>query len=500
MKSTRFECWMTPLVVGGVLSLFPSGLAAAKETPHGKPNILWFIVDDMSPNFSSFGEKLIETPNVDRLVREGTQFTHCFVTAPVCSPSRSALITGMYQTTIGAQNHRSGRGVEKIHLPGGIEPIPALFRRAGYYTCIGSWPAQSKNPGKTDYNFEWDPGIYDGIDWSGRAKGQPFFMQVQLHGGKHRHAANWKETALRRLGSVTRPEDVQLPPYYPRDPVLLQDWAEYLDTCRLTDLQVGEVLKRLTAENLLDQTVICFMTDHGISHARGKQFLYDEGLRVPLVIRGPGVPPGLVRDDLVEHIDLAATSLALAGIPLPQGMQSRDLFAKGYVARDAVFAARDRCDETVEHLRSVRTERHKYIRNFLPQRPHLQPNVYKDGKPIVKRLRELHESKTLPPLSEALLFAPARAPEELYDLATDPFETRNLAAEAASQAALLELRGRLDRWMDATHDLGRQVESARMYDSDMAVYLRDQPRRGSERPSRLEENIELMKQWAREDK
>lgn len=475
-------------------------LPAADAPAVGRPNILWIIVDDMSPNFSSFGEKAIQTPHVDRLVREGVQFTRCFVTAPICSPCRSALITGMYQTTIGAQNHRSGRGVAKIHLPAGVEPIPALFQRAGYYTCIGSGPTKGTELGKTDYNFEWNPSIYDGSDWSGRSPGQPFFMQVQLRGGKHRHRANWKEIVKRQLGSATRPEDVRLPPYYPRDAVILEDWAEYLDCCRFTDNEVGKVIQRLTDEGLLENTVVFFMTDHGISHARGKQFLYDEGTHVPLVVRCPGISRGVVRDDLVEHIDVAGTSLALAGISLPQGMQSRNLLARNSIPRDAVFAARDRSDETVERIRSVRTGKFKYIRNFFPERPHLQPNVYKDGKPIVQRLRELHNSGNLPPLAEALLFSPTRAPEELYDLEADPHETKNVASDPAHQPKLVELRERLVLWMEETRDQGRQPESAEMYDSDMAVYLAKDPNKNTERLKNLQRNIELMKRWTREGK
>ena len=181
-----------------------------------KPNILWFVVDDMSPNFSCYGEKTITTPNVDQLAHDGTLFTHAYVTAPVCSACRSALITGMYQTTIGAQHHRSGRGVEKIYLPEGVTPIPLLFQKAGYYTCIGSGLAEETVPGKqgkddrlgkTDYNFEWDAGMYDGPDWSGRKPGQPFFMQVQTAGGKLRgntdvSASKLSKRAARELGSA----------------------------------------------------------------------------------------------------------------------------------------------------------------------------------------------------------------------------------------------------------------------------------------------------------
>lgn len=474
-----------------------TSVTVAGQAPQ-RPNILWIIVDDMSPNFSSFGETTIQTPHVDQLVAEGTKFSHCFVTAPVCSPCRSALITGMYQTTIGAHHHRSGRGVEKITLPAGVEPVPVLFQRAGYYTAIGSWPPRGAALGKTDYNFDWDRSIYNGNDWSGRAPGQPFFMQIQLHGGKNRHQARWKEIAKQELGGLTDPASITLPPYYPRDLVLLDDWAQYLDACRYTDKQVGQIVDRLAQEGMLESTVIVFMTDHGISHARGKQFLYDEGIHVPLVMRGPGIDAGRVRSDLVEHIDLVATSLALADIPAPAGMQSRNILAADYVPREAVFSARDRCDETVDHLRSVRTERFKYIRNFLPHRPHLQPNRYKDGKPIVQRLRELHEAGQLDPLSQTLLFSPTRAPEELYDLETDPHEVRNLAAEVAYASTLAGLRSRLDVWMGETRDLGRAPEPDRMYDSDMAVYLGEEPDRSSRKSRTLLQNIELMKRWRRE--
>ena len=337
---------------------------------------------------------------MDRLAREGTRFTHAFVTAPVCSPCRSALITGMYQTTIGAHHHRSGRGSEKIHLPDGVTPVPALFQKAGYYTCIGSGlPGVARRRqkgqrrerlGKTDYNFEWDAAMYDWPDWAGRKPGQPFFMQVQLPGGKLRggtdaSAQRLSKRAAKEFGEATDPENVTLPPYYPRDPVLLRDWAAYLDAVRFTDEHVGKVIARLEKEGILENTLIIFMTDHGISHARGKQFLYDEGTHIPFIVRGPGITKGAVRDDLIEHIDMAAISLAAAGIEIPQGMQAQDVLAKDYQPRDAVFAARDRCDETVERIRSVRTDRFLYIRNFHPQRPHLQPNAYKDGKSIVQR-------------------------------------------------------------------------------------------------------------------
>ena len=471
-----------------------AGHAAAAE----RPNILWIVVEDMSPHFGCYGETTIATPNVDRLAAEGTRFSRAFVTAPICSISRSALITGMYQTSIGAHHHRSGRGVEKIHLPEGVEPLPVLFQRAGYHTSNGAWPAKGNQIGKTDYNFEWDPKMYDGSDWSGRQPGQPFFAQIQLHGGKYRDAANWRQQAARLLPGLTDPKEVKLPPYYPDVPGLRDDWAKALDAVRFTDLQVGEIIARLKSENLLDSTVIFFITDHGISTARGKQFLYDEGTHIPFIVRGRGIAAGQVREDLIEHIDMAAASLGLAGIEIPRPMQGRNILAKDYQPRAAVFAARDRADETVERIRSVRSERYKYIRNFYPQRPHLQPNNYKDHKPCLIALRQAREEGKLSELQERLLFAPTRPAEELYDLSADPWEMNNLAGDPKYDPALQDLRQRLDRWIEESNDHGRTPEPAKMYDSDMAVYLGTAGKTG--RNEQLEKNIALMKQWAAEGK
>ena len=225
----------------------------------------------------------------------------------------------MYQNSIGSHHHRSGRGKHRIQLPDGISPIPVLFQKAGYFTCIGSglegfdfrsMPTTRNKRGKTDYNFDWNVNMYDGHDWANRKSGQPFFMQVQLHGGKLRGASQSGYRALEKrmknqFGMQPTPHEKNQPaPYYPQDPIILQDWATYLDTVKITDWHVRQVMQRLEKEGILENTLIVFFTDHGISHARGKQFLYDEGTHIPLIIRGPGIPKGQKRNDLVEHIDV----------------------------------------------------------------------------------------------------------------------------------------------------------------------------------------------------
>jgi arylsulfatase A-like enzyme len=478
-----------------------------------RPNVVWFVIDDMSANFSCYGEQAIQTPHVDQLAKDGMRFTRAYATSPVCSTFRSALITGMYQTTIGAHHHRSGRGEHRITLPDGVRPVPSLFQEAGYYTCIGSglqdldyrsqpFSSRTRNRlGKTDYNFDWDRSIYDSHDWSGRKKGQPFFMQVQLHGGKLRGASAAQYEKVDNhvkggFGKVTDPDSVTLPPYYPRDPVLLKDWSTYKDTVRLTDHHIGLVMKRLRDEQLLDNTLIVFFTDHGISHARGKQFLYDEGTHIPLIVCGPGIMSGATRTDLVEHIDIAALSLAAAGIEVPAKMQGQKILALEYQPKQAVFAARDRCGEAADRIRSVRTEHYLYIRNFYPQRPHLMPSNYKDGKLIIKRLRELHDQGALGSLSERLLFTPTRPAEELYLYSQDRWQIENLADDPDHADALARHRLVLDEWIEATGDPG--PETPEVYELETEDQIKSTRNKASREAYR--KNAELYKRWTREGK
>jgi arylsulfatase A-like enzyme len=490
-------CWL----------LIPISAGAAAP----RPNVLWFVVDDMSANLSCCGETLIPTPHIDRLAAMGTRFSHAFVTAPVCSSSRSAMITGCYQTTLGAHHHRSGRGEHRIILPKGVEPLPALMQRAGYFTCIGSGLpgidhrgllSKKDRKGKTDYNFDWDEAIYAGHDWAARPDGQPFFMQVQLHGGKLRGEDSKSCEAVRKrateaFGSAVDPDKVTLPPYYPRDPVLLEDWAAYLDSVRLTDRHVGQVMARLKKEGLLETTLVIFMTDHGISHARGKQFLYDEGTHIPFIVAGPGVAAGQVREDLIEHIDMAAITLAAVGLEIPAWMQGRDALARDYAPREAVFAARDRCGEAADRIRSVRTSTHLLIRHFHPERPCLMPNDYKDGKAIVRRLRERHAAGSLPELSETLLFAPVRPAEELYEWNSDRWQVKNLAEDTAQAETRRDLSRRLDQWIAESRDPGD--ESPEVYDLEVADELAV-IKPGSDRYRAFSENAKVYRRWMKEGK
>ena len=481
------------------VALMTSFLSVMSAMAADRPNIVWIVVDDMSCHFGYQGEKLVNTPNVDRLAREGVVFSKAYVTAPVCSTFRSAVITGMYQTTIGAHHHRSSRGEKKIRLPEGMLTIPELFREAGYYTSNSN--ADGTRPGKEDYNFDYKKtDLYDSADWTKRKKGQPFFAQFQLAGGKLRNVESAYKKVKAELPDLVTADEVTLPPYYPDHPVIQEDWAQYLNSVDYTDVEVGRILDRLKKEKVVDNTIVFFLTDHGISHARGKQFLYEEGLKIPFVVWGPKfVPSGSVREELIAHIDLSATSLALAGIKVPAAMQGHPLFGDQAKPRDYVVSARDRCDETVDHIRSVRQGDFKYIRNYFPQRPYLQPSKYKDGKPFMPILRELYAAGKLNE-AQSLQLAETRPEEELYDLSSDPWEIHNIASDPAMQKRLSEFRGTLKKWEIESDDRGRFPESEAMYDSDMAPYLGKLRKKDPEKSAELEANIALMKRWRAEGK
>ncbi len=433
--------------------LFVSSVACAA---HEKPNILWLIAEDMGPALGCYGQKEVATPHLDKFAADGMRFTRTYTTAPVCSASRSAFLTGMYQTTIGAHNHRSHRG-DGYRVPDGVKVLPEWMRAAGYFTAnVVTLPTGFKGSGKTDWNFTPPEKPFDSRDWADLASHQPFYAQV-----------NFQETHRTfHAPKNADPAKVELPPYYPDHPVAREDYAAYLDAATELDRKIGLILALLEKDGLADNTIVLFFGDHGEAMVRGKQFCYEEGLHIPLLIRWPkGFPApahfkaGTVDTRLIEAIDFAPTMLALAGAPVPPKMQGH-VFLGGQTAppREYAFGARDRCDETVFRLRTVRDDRYRYIRNFTPDRPFLQKNDYKEKQyPVWTLLPKLHAEGKLTP-AQAALCAPTMPPEELYDLSTDPHEIHNLATAPEHAATLHRLRTVLEKWIADTDDQGRTPE------------------------------------------
>ena len=447
-------------LAAGLALLFTPSAPAQDTPPPARPNILWIYVEDMNPWLSCYGDALIETPNIDRLADRGVRFDRAYMPSAVCSATRSAVITGAMQTSLGMHNHRSSRaefrgqrmgpGYDAVELPPGVRTLPEMLRAAGYYTF---------NQGKTDYNFAHDPAaLYHRQNgqmnlskvnlrslW--RAAGErPFFGQIQLRGGKNRPANKTVDRA-----------DVEVPPYYPDIPLVREEIAHHYECVLTTDAEVGAILDALDADRLTSRTVVFFFSDHGFKMHRHKQFLYEGGIRVPLVIAGPAVPRGAVRDDLVSGVDLAQTVLGMAGLDAGRHMEGRDVFAAGSAPRPWVIAARDRCDYTIDRIRAVVTPRYKYLRNYLTDRPYMQPQ-YRDPWPVTVKLRELAAAGGLTP-TQMQFYGEDRPAEELYNLDADPDEVHNLAGDPRHQAMLLRHRNILAGWIKDTGDLGQQAES-----------------------------------------
>ena len=430
-----------------------------------RPNILWIYLEDVSGWFSCYGDQVIETPHIDKLAASGIRFDRFYTPAGVCSATRSAIITGAMQTSLGIHNHRSGRAVfrgknlgpvfDDIRLPKGVKTLPEMFRAAGYWTF--------NEGGKDDYNFKhdtkkmydflpkkrgWGPAsLVAGDCWKGRKKGQPFFGQVQLGGGK---------LGRRATATIDR-ATVPVPPYYPDIPEVREEIAHHYDCLLKTDEQVGEIIAALKRDGLYENTLIFCFSDHGYKLHRHKQFLYEGGIQMPLMVAGPGVPSGGVRRDLISGIDIAPASLAAADIKVPGHMEGANFLEKDYIEREFIVAARDRCDYTIERIRALVTPRFKYLRNYLTDRPFMQPS-YKDPWPVSKRFREMMANDEMNE-AQLVFFGPKKEPEELYDLANDPHEIYNLAKDPKFKKVLEEHRLLLDGWIKEHGDKGLETES-----------------------------------------
>ncbi len=436
-----------------LLSLGCQSVAADQQTPQ-RPNIVWIMAEDIGPDLACYGTAGLQTPVLDELAEQGLKLNRLYCTSPICSPNRSAMMTGMYQTTIGAHHHRSHRG-DGYTLPDPVRPFTHLLQEAGYFCTTGNGYGN-----KTDLNYrtriDGQPPLFNAKDWSQREEGQPFFAQITLH---ITHRGGWWKKTRRESDDPVDPAQVELPPYLPDHPDIRMDWALYLDQMEKADMQVGKILDRLESEGIADNTVVIFIGDNGRCVFRGKGFLYEDGIRVPGIIRWPDkIKPGKVSDELVSTIDITAQILAAAGVDVPDWMQGRAFLEDGVPEREACFAARDRWDEVYDKCRTVVESRYKYIRNDMPQVPVFTYQDYLERvRPIRPVMWSLFEAGKMNP-QQAQFMAAQRPEEELYDLSKDPWELNNLAGDPEHAETLKRLRTVLTEWEETTDDKGRYPE------------------------------------------
>lgn len=431
-----------------VLVVIPQ-VAFAKE----RPNILWLFAEDTSPWMGCYGDPVNkgQTPNIDSLAERGVRFSRAYVPAPVCSACRSAMMGGMSQIRFNAHEHRSSRGPAKIQLPKNMKLLPQLVKDSGYFTF---------NYGKDDYNFVWDQAATysqqkrnrGDIDWDELKSNQPFFGQIQTAGGKN-------NTTKFPEDRKADPATVTVPPDYPQNQLYREVVAQHYDAIRKDDDFIGTVLKGLEESGLAENTIVVYFGDHGANNlVRHKQMPTEGGLHVPFIIAGPSpyVPATSVRDDLVNLLDLSATTLAWAGVERPDWYEGQDLFAEILVPRSFIAAAKDRLDHTIDRVRTIRSDRFRYTRNYKTDRIFLQPQ-YRDSRPFLQNLHELYRAGELSPKLTEIYFG-ERPAEEFYDVKNDPSQINNLIDDPKYADEIQRHRDLLKRWL-AKGDDGAGEES-----------------------------------------
>ena len=446
-------------------------VAPAADAAEGKPNILWITAEDMSPTLGCYGDEYATSPNIDRLATESVRYTHAFATAPVCSPSRSCLITGCYAPSLGTHQMRSA-----FPIPEFMTGFPSELRQQlDYYTT---------NNVKTDYNTaNWEKIVAaswnessDTAHWRKRSdeqNDQPFFSVFNLMTSHQSRTMVWpyeqfQSDVQSRLSADEKhdPGTVPLPPYYVDTPVVRRELARYYDCVTAMDQEVGRILEQLESDGLADNTIVFFYSDHGSGMPRHKRALFDSGMHVPLLIRFPEkwrhlapANPGETLDRLVSFVDFGPTVLSLAGAEIPDFMQGQPFLGDADTEpREFVYGHRDRVDEVRDLARSVRDKRWLYIRNFMPHLGYNQPTSWPDQGAIRHEFYRLTDREKMTD-AQWQFAGPTRPVEELYDCQADPLNLNNLANDPQQNERLSKLRDTLFDHLFATRDFGFIAES-----------------------------------------
>jgi len=443
---------LKPVLGLSVVSLLSINTTA--QQPHKQPNILWISTEDISPHLGCYGDPVAITPNIDKLASKGIMYTNAYTTAAISAPVRSGVITGMYQTSIGCMHMRTTSYRRSVENPIQFLAVPPHYvkafteymRTAGYY-CT--------NNSKTDYQFAKEPvtSIWDECNKKAHYKNrpdktQPFFAVFNWTGTHE--SKNWDLSNVK-----TDPKTVSVPPYFPDNEIVRLNIAKSYDNIAELDSVVGAFIAELEQEGELENTIIFFWGDHGDGLPRAKRWLYDSGLNIPLIIKYPGKHRnGIVDDRLVSSIDFGPTVLSLAGIQVPAHMQGIPFLGKqSGTPREAVYATRDRVDESYDMIRSVRTKDFLYIRNYYPNEPFPIWVPYLCKMPIYQEMLRLDAEGKLTG-SQKSWMAYSRPPEELYDVKADPYQINNLVQDPKYKSVLEELKKKHEQWTIETGDMG----------------------------------------------
>ena len=438
-----------------------------------RPNIVWITVEDISPTLSVYGDSTAKTPNIDRLASQSQIFTESFTTVGVCSPSRSSIITGMYPVSIGTHQMRTGKDVfgwgsrnydglsNAIDVNGDSIPLHSVvtpsevrcfteYMRAGGYYCT--------NNSKTDYQFAapvtaWDQNG-DDAHWRNRDKNQPFFSVFNFD------VTHESKMWLHRNKPLTvDPKNVPLPPYFPDTETVRNDVARNYSNIEILDSMVGDLIKELKSDNLLDNTYIFFFSDHGGPLPRGKRSHYESGLKVPMIIRNPYDILSRYNDDPISFVDLAPTMLSIAGIEIPDYIQGRAFMGdkKNPVPREYIFGSGDRFDETYDRVRSVISKDFVYVRNYHKDRPAYKDVLYRKNIDMTNEMLKLYNDNKLN-ADQKYWYRQSKTKEEFYVRSKDPYSLRNIIDDPGYTNEIKKHRLALKKWQKEIEDIGALPE------------------------------------------
>ena len=450
-----------------------------------RPNILWLLTEDMGPYIPPFGDSTVVTPNLSKLANEGVIYPNLYSTSGVCAPSRAALATGMYPSSIGANHMRTNSYTKERGLPAyeavppsEVKMISEWFRKAGYY-CTNNY--------KTDYQFKAPVTAWDESSpyahWRNRNDNQPFFSVINFtethesglfepygfreietrlyHAGdttyswKNKGASHANNRMTEEETPIHLPKDTKfnVPPYLVDNDVAQRDMWKLYNNIAEMDRQVGAVLKQLEDDGLLENTIVFFYGDHGGPLPREKRLIYDSGLNTPMIIRFPKkLQAGTKDNQLISFVDFAPTLLSLIGEepkPYMQGQAFLGSFKDEQ--RDYIHAAADRFDAETDVIRAVRDKQFKYIRNYRPEQGYYLPIEYRERIPAMKELLRLRDEGQLNE-DQKQWFRESKPKEELFDCSVDPFELNSLADNPAYQEKLNELSAEMDKWLESIED------------------------------------------------
>lgn len=494
------------LAAGGAAAAFATlggSVRAAAAQPRHRPNILWLVSEDNYPFIGAYGDRLAHTPAIDALAASGVRYANAFANAPVCAPSRFAIITGMCPESAGPAQHMRAEG----HIPAFLHGFPKYLRDAGYY-CT--------NNVKTDYNARLDMQAMwnessETAHWRNRPAGAPFFAVFNF-------MTTHESRMFRETPGRVRPEDVRVPAYLPDIPEVRRDLASYYNLIERMDGEVAAHLAALESAGLADDTIVFYYSDNGGVQPQSKRYCYEAGMRVALVMRVPArwahlapAAPGSVITSPVSHLDLAPTVLSMAGVPTPLYMQGVTLTSTRRVQRrQYVFGGRDRMDERYDMVRTVRDERYRYIRNYAPHRIHGQHVAFSWQMESYRALEASHRAGRLDDYQER--FFREKPTEELYDVQADPDQIHNLIEVPEHRKRVAHMRAALNAHMLAVNDNGFIPESSSIegYDASRVpgAYplarvlrladkaIRRDPRNVAELKKLLDDPNEVIRYWA----